>query len=315
MQDTGITLKQLTNWMVNNRKRLWKPRIEARLQQQAQAAVAAVAAQAHAAALSAVTLAQHAAAQQQGQTPTSMTAAKPITPEACFKPTMTMPAPSVNNFVKFDTESSVQYKLSQLKPIAPQPPLPSCSDAATKAVQILMSQQQHTKTISRNPTEKRPALISDAPSSVSTSAATSVVSSDEESSNSAPEENDDAFVVTVEKEPETDGSNDKNYARNVSFCSLELVSGNDGVPRSVSAPAPLTTPAPVPAPVKVSTVDKKKRTRPTSPPTQAAVVTPRKKFRRVGLDMWVDACTKASHNQDESLPSFEEASRLFGFSK
>mmetsp|Transcript_21206 Transcript_21206/g.29710 ORF Transcript_21206/g.29710 Transcript_21206/m.29710 type:complete len:403 (-) Transcript_21206:297-1505(-) len=37
MRDTGIELKQLTNWFVNNRKRYWKPRVEARLQQQAQA--------------------------------------------------------------------------------------------------------------------------------------------------------------------------------------------------------------------------------------------------------------------------------------
>jgi hypothetical protein len=32
MEDTDIELKQLTNWFVNNRKRYWKPRIEARLQ-------------------------------------------------------------------------------------------------------------------------------------------------------------------------------------------------------------------------------------------------------------------------------------------
>lgn len=37
MSATGIELKQLTNWFVNNRKRFWKPRVEARLQQQRQA--------------------------------------------------------------------------------------------------------------------------------------------------------------------------------------------------------------------------------------------------------------------------------------
>ncbi len=37
MAATGIELKQLTNWFVNNRKRFWKPRVEARLQQQRQA--------------------------------------------------------------------------------------------------------------------------------------------------------------------------------------------------------------------------------------------------------------------------------------
>jgi hypothetical protein len=34
MADTGIELKQLTNWFVNNRKRFWKPRVEAKLQEQ-----------------------------------------------------------------------------------------------------------------------------------------------------------------------------------------------------------------------------------------------------------------------------------------
>jgi len=41
MADTGIELKQLTNWFVNNRKRFWKPRVEAKLQEQAQAQAAA----------------------------------------------------------------------------------------------------------------------------------------------------------------------------------------------------------------------------------------------------------------------------------
>jgi len=34
MADTGIELKQLTNWFVNNRKRYWKPRVEAKLHEQ-----------------------------------------------------------------------------------------------------------------------------------------------------------------------------------------------------------------------------------------------------------------------------------------
>ena len=32
MAETGIEIKQLTNWFVNNRKRFWKPRVEAKLQ-------------------------------------------------------------------------------------------------------------------------------------------------------------------------------------------------------------------------------------------------------------------------------------------
>ena len=40
MADTGIELKQLTNWFVNNRKRYWKPRVEAKLQQRYASAAA-----------------------------------------------------------------------------------------------------------------------------------------------------------------------------------------------------------------------------------------------------------------------------------
>ena len=43
MADTSIELKQLTNWFVNNRKRFWKPRVEARLQQRAQVVAVATA--------------------------------------------------------------------------------------------------------------------------------------------------------------------------------------------------------------------------------------------------------------------------------
>jgi len=39
MAETGIELKQLTNWFVNNRKRYWKPRVEAKIQQHALATV------------------------------------------------------------------------------------------------------------------------------------------------------------------------------------------------------------------------------------------------------------------------------------
>eukprot|EP00581_Thalassiosira_minuscula_P002659 CAMPEP_0183744976 /NCGR_PEP_ID=MMETSP0737-20130205/66002_1 /TAXON_ID=385413 /ORGANISM="Thalassiosira miniscula, Strain CCMP1093" /LENGTH=493 /DNA_ID=CAMNT_0025980631 /DNA_START=295 /DNA_END=1776 /DNA_ORIENTATION=+ len=50
MAETGIELKQLTNWFVNNRKRYWKPRVESKLGVFAQAGIGTAAA---AAALSA----------------------------------------------------------------------------------------------------------------------------------------------------------------------------------------------------------------------------------------------------------------------
>ena len=42
MADTDIELKQLTNWFVNNRKRYWKPRVEAKLHQRFASAASSV---------------------------------------------------------------------------------------------------------------------------------------------------------------------------------------------------------------------------------------------------------------------------------
>lgn len=42
MNDTGIEMKQLTNWFVNNRKRFWKPRVEAQMQNQVKTSPAPV---------------------------------------------------------------------------------------------------------------------------------------------------------------------------------------------------------------------------------------------------------------------------------
>lgn len=42
-------------------------------------------------------------------------------------------------------------------------------------------------------------------------------------------------------------------------------------------------------------------------------VDPRPKYRRISIDTWKDACKNACHTYDESLPSLEEATELFGF--
>jgi hypothetical protein len=97
MADTGIELKQLTNWFVNNRKRYWKPRVEARLQHQAHAAAAAV--QAHAAAIAVVTATAN---------------TNPVSPDQGFKPTLTLPPG--NGFVTFDLGPSATSEKSESFP-------------------------------------------------------------------------------------------------------------------------------------------------------------------------------------------------------
>jgi hypothetical protein len=88
------------------------------------------------------------------------------------------------------------------------------------------------------------------------------------------------------------------YARTVSMGSLDKLDVASLTPEALNTSVPTTLVTPT-----------KKRSR-----IAARAVTPqRQKFRRVSFDLWKDACSKASDFQDENLPSFEEASRLFGF--
>jgi hypothetical protein len=106
MADTGIELKQLTNWFVNNRKRYWKPRVEARIHQQAHAAAAVAQVQAAVAAVAAAATQQAAAA--------VVVATSPITPEVGYRPTLHIP---VNNgFVSFDLCTPSQQQVSAVPP-------------------------------------------------------------------------------------------------------------------------------------------------------------------------------------------------------
>eukprot|EP00592_Proboscia_alata_P007866 CAMPEP_0194366282 /NCGR_PEP_ID=MMETSP0174-20130528/14307_1 /TAXON_ID=216777 /ORGANISM="Proboscia alata, Strain PI-D3" /LENGTH=557 /DNA_ID=CAMNT_0039141375 /DNA_START=373 /DNA_END=2046 /DNA_ORIENTATION=+ len=92
MADTGIELKQLTNWFVNNRKRFWKPRVEARLQEQhaqdrarqlahQQAAAAAVAESAMSVAARVISQAQSQQFPQQAVSPPSSIFVPPACPQ------------------------------------------------------------------------------------------------------------------------------------------------------------------------------------------------------------------------------------------
>jgi hypothetical protein len=54
---------------------------------------------------------------------------------------------------------------------------------------------------------------------------------------------------------------------------------------------------------------------PTKQVRQATESTPRKKFRRESLEMWKEACGTAQDIYDHDLPTLEEATLLFGFSR
>jgi hypothetical protein len=233
MAGTGIELKQLSNWFVNNRKRYWKPRVEVRLQQQAQAA----AAKAHTAAVAAVTAAAH---------------TNPVSPGPKSK--STLPIPPGNGFATFDLGASATSEKSESYPHL----------VGTDFARVMADQRSSAR---------RDGQV------VSETSSSSSVSTSEEGDNSDSPQDDECPQVAEASEPRT---------------ALETQASGESSSSEMSFSRPMISRA-------KRTVD------------QESVQTPRKKFRRLSLNSWRDACQNADHTYDESLPSLEEATQLFGY--
>lgn len=229
MIDTGIELKQLTNWFVNNRKRYWKPRVEARIQQQAHAA--AVAVTAHAAVV--------AAAANASQVVT------PVTPDPGFRPTFNLGS---NGLIQFD--------------------IPRTSSQNSLVGTDL------SKVLSRRDSAQSLHMVSEASSSGS------------EAGDANSEVTEDYTTESFTKAEEEE--------QPAVFSPFQQSTGQNS--SQVSPP-----PSP---PKKRLIVSRMEETMPS---------TPRKKFRRVSLETWRDACQEATDVYCDSLPTLEEATQLFGY--
>jgi len=241
MADTGIELKQLTNWFVNNRKRYWKPRVEARLQQQAHAAAAA--AQVHAAHAAVVAAA------------TAVARVNPVTPDAGFKPTLHL-HPG-NSFVSFDLGSA----------------------QSRENITLPLVGTDFTRFLKRNSMDSI-RLVSEASSNGSVSSA------GEEASQSSPEEE----LVSL-------------LTQNKNFSSADTLDDAQGSEESVEL-------SPVVVPVEPITKTPLKHKI-----DEGRSLPPRKRFKARSIETWKTVCQSAPSPHDDSLPTLEEASLLFGFSK
>mmetsp|Transcript_46754 Transcript_46754/g.54047 ORF Transcript_46754/g.54047 Transcript_46754/m.54047 type:complete len:426 (-) Transcript_46754:389-1666(-) len=346
MKDTGIELKQLTNWFVNNRKRYWKPRVEARLQQQTQA-------QAHAAAVVAVSIADDTVSGgQQGisledavtmttsavETATSTpNLVSPILNFKSIKSALTMRGN--NSLLTFDdtrkdrdiVDTSTTSTTSLLSPSSPlQQEL--FASPLTFAAQML--DQKRRKHIPSTLTSTTTAFHVLAEREDSSSVASISASEDEMSDSgiddaSSSSSDDSAFVnnkfgkkkncitsSTLYPEDTTRTT----YTRSVSICSLEHFSGKNFAPQGIkvdSGPV-ISTPPSSSSSSFINRSNKRKVVVDKDEfPVVSAVtgtnISSRKRFRTVSIDIWIDACRNASHVNDECLPSLEEASRLFGY--
>ena len=327
MKDTDIELKQLTNWFVNNRKRYWKPRVEAHLQQQAQAAQAAV--QAHAAAVAAVSIACVPQQQQQQEvvavTPEA-TRATLVSPNVVVFKSQQPLSQASNPLMTFDLERKEPDILVVSSPPSTLQQQLFASSPLTFAVQIL-EQQQRNSFVSVPSTST--AAVSASETSSSSAASVSASEGDMSDSGSDYASSDSGSTVlgtdlkfidlkkknkflksrtysiasassssSSQSPQETTTSTRATYARNVSFCSLDKISCETETFSSVIQESQVTCSS-------ISTSSKKRSLVADELPLVVATTAattggpPRKRFRTVSIDR---------------LPSsLEEATRLFGF--
>ncbi len=238
MVDTGIELKQLTNWFVNNRKRYWKPRVEARIQHQTHDAAPTVVVQPD------VTAAL----------PKACPVLVPVSPETIAKPDLNITASSLVHFDLPRTVSQNSFVGSEI-----------------------------SKALSRNDSATSLHLICEGSSTGSAvdeggDASSFVENSDDYTTESFSKADDDCFLPVSETE------------------TLEQSTGQ--ISSQVSPP---------------STPSKKRLIIDRMQDLHDPVATPRKKFRRLSMETWRDACQEASDVYCESLPTLEEAVKLFGY--
>lgn len=242
MVDTGIELKQLTNWFVNNRKRYWKPRVEARVQQSHVASVIAA-------------------------PPVPMV---PLDTQACPVAIPVSPETAVKQDVNPVSTGLVHFDLPR-----------TASQNSFVGTDI-------SKVLERRDSTPSLHLISEG----STSGSASVSTSDE---------GGDAVSYMESAEDYTTESFSK--------CDDEVygsVTKTDTAQQSTGQPSSQVTPPSTPA-KKRMVLDRVEVT------DDVLITTPRKKYRRVSLETWRDACQAASDVYCESLPTLEEAAKLFGF--
>lgn len=310
MADTGIELKQLTNWFVNNRKRFWKPRVEARLQHQAHVHVVTVAA-----------------------APSAAHLVTPGTQRPVFATTQ-----------QHDTTPVIALDMTQPVTVEQESPPQNCDILPTFPTMI----PSKDKSLASYPSALLHA-ISDASTSGSDENG-SEDDSNEELDNDVTDEVDDATGIVTRTEsvdvhilrPITGGTptvEDVTILSNVPTSRIirsyrnimmaytfsqtmtkdrkKVQSRRDGEVvrikkhflRVYLAETPHATAHFVPV-----SPTKRKREEVEKDEDSAVVHRPKNTQRRVP-STWRDACKDAPHFRDDALPSLEEAARLFGYAQ
>jgi len=305
MEDTGIEMKQLTNWFVNNRKRFWKPRVEARMREHT---------------LRNKVAPKDAAAppssppKQKSTTDASSLSLESITKAAVVSPMRTGVAAST---ASSSSSKSTQFPL--LRTISEHNSVVSLSDlgasdddesvftaiiAATSTRATEPKEDMH-KTESIHVHILRPTDGSVTPSVADvtisrTVPAERILRTFQNCSITYNCGNNDGAKMQSRRDVEVARAK-TNY---LAVYLAEVAAMNAGASSSSSPTSSSSSSS--------SWISGQKR-------SSVHVVAPdepmnsRPKYRRMSVDLWKEACQTANHVYDQELPSLEEATQLFGY--
>jgi hypothetical protein len=289
MKETGIELKQLTNWFVNNRKRYWKPRVEARLREQAQLE-----------------------SSNNAALTSSPLLIKPRGGGSFSSKTVQLNNISLGDIVSTGVVpstleplgASVRVVISEQSSFASESSISSDDESAvrtTKEPVVL----QHSKTEMVNvhilrPTDGSQPSLSDV-STLSNVPAERILRTYQNCALTYRYSAELGSSVRVHSK-KVQSRRDAEIVRLKKHYLSEYLAEVNPV-QSLGATPVLVTP----------TRPKKRHGRFEGHHDQI-VASPRPKFRRVSIDLWREACQTADHVYDRELPSLEEATQLFGYS-
>lgn len=299
MADTGIELKQLTNWFVNNRKRFWKPRVEARLQEQAQSQAASAAAafkqiDTRSTSFNNISLSSFVSAN-----PSSFLGPKQTSlPKSPNTRVTASPARTVSDQSSISSESeSVASTDDEILHVSSSTGQPTNEDDANLLTQTEYVNLHVLRPVDGNiPTVEDVTILNNVPTervlrSFDHCALTYSIPSDAVSNSNkvcAGSRKDAVSSAPTPSHPLPLLPSQIQSCRDAEISRLKKYYLN------VFLSQPLTP--------------KRRRL------TDDAIATPRAKFRRVSLELWKEACMSAQNSYyDSDLPSLEEAATLFGF--
>jgi hypothetical protein len=317
MADTCIELKQLTNWFVNNRKRYWKPRVEARVQTQASFKTAP-------------------------SNTSKNTANTETAPVDLFDPDLAIVATTTGSANQPEISAPSDVPLAKIVSVASFQALLEKASVSLSPISTHNSVFHHVESLLNGPSR----LVSDASDS------SSIGTEDETSSNTStagsvttPQSEGikteqmsvhilrhTGQVPTVEDVTILTNVPAERILRTFDDCVLSYcvpASGNRKKSQSRRDAeivrtkkhylkvymAEVAEASKARNEIRATAWTKRARSPAGNEATAEDPLSPRAKFRRVSVQLWQDACRSASHGYDhDALPTLEEASQLFGYS-